>query len=104
MKCKDCSCCHSAVYKRYHPSLGYRNVGVFECWGVQEPFEIDDISAECPAYPERREIAQDECTYCNKNKYNGGFNIQVAHVKRDKIEYTHLEPNFCPICGKKLEG
>ena len=103
MKCKDCSCCHSVVYKRYHEDLGFRNVGVFECYGVKHPFEIEDINAECPAYPERRDIAPSECPYCNKNKFNGGFNVQVAHVSKNRINYKQIEPKFCPVCGRKLE-
>ena len=102
MKCIDCTCCHSEVYKRYRTETGYDDVGVFKCYGVQEPFEIEDLNAECPAYPERRDLAPDECPYCNKNKYNGGFNVQVAHVKLNKINYTALEAKFCPACGRNL--
>lgn len=102
MKCRDCDCCHSVVYNRHHPDLGFRNVGVFECWGVKEPFEIDDLNAECLAYPERRDIAQGECPYCNKSKYNGGFYTQVMHVSRNHIEHTKIDTKFCPHCGREL--
>lgn len=102
MKCKDCDCCHTAVYKRYHPELGFRNVGVFECWGVQEKFEIDDITQECPVYPAKREQESD-CPYCNKNLHNGGFNTQAVHIRHKHIEYTYIDAKFCPNCGRKLE-
>ena len=103
MKCKDCSCLRSEVYVRYHDERGYYKSARWMCCGVKEPFEITDMNDECPAYPERRDLAQDECPYCNKNKYNGGFNIQVAHVQFNKINYTALEAKFCPACGNSLE-
>lgn len=102
MKCKDCSCLRSEVYAKYHDALGYYKSARWMCHGVEEPFEVTDFDAECKAYPERRSEKQAPCPYCNKNKYNGGFNVQVAHVKLNKINYTALEAKFCPMCGKNL--
>jgi hypothetical protein len=30
-------------------------VRVYECWGVKDRFEIDDINQECTEYPELRD-------------------------------------------------
>ena len=43
------------------------------------------------------------CQYCDKANFNGGFNTQVVHIKRNKIEYTQIETKFCPHCGRKVE-
>ena len=103
MRCKDCACCHNEVYVRYHDELGYYNSARWMCWGVKESFEITDLNAECPAYPERRSTKQAKCPYCDPDQYNGGFNVQVAHVQFNKINYTALEAKFCPVCGTSLE-
>lgn len=38
MRCKDC------------PSLHYSDDGRYICWGVREPFQIDDINRKCSEY------------------------------------------------------
>ena len=56
MKCKDCEACHLASYTRWNPHKQcMHEVKVYECWGVKEPFEIDDINQECTEYPELRD-------------------------------------------------
>lgn len=55
MKCTDCPACHTDCYRRWNAlTQEFKDVFVYECWGVKHPFEITDINRECTAYPEKR--------------------------------------------------
>lgn len=47
MKCKDCKALHQVFYDEEKTQCDYI------CWGVKEPFVIDDINSECTEYPEK---------------------------------------------------
>ena len=64
MKCKECSCCHRTVMRRW-TRTGIEEKEIYECWGVKEPFEIDNINHECYEYPEKRNtIGLKPCPFC----------------------------------------
>lgn len=55
MKCIDCDCCHEKVRRRWNAlTVQYENVSKYYCWGVPEPFEIQDVNVECTEYLEKR--------------------------------------------------
>lgn len=49
MKCKDCTSCTQVFYDEAQTKCDYI------CYGVKEPFVIDDINTECTEYPEKRD-------------------------------------------------
>ena len=118
VKCKDCDCCHKVTHLRYVPQYGLRDVEVYECWGVREPFEIKDINTECTEYPEKREqkakaseIFKSETNYLRFGTEDCGLEITPEDIvflqngKRktwsEMLEETHID-NVCPCCGRKL--
>lgn len=56
MKCRECECCQEVILNRWSSSNNcWIKENVHQCWGVKEPFEIEDINVECTEYPERRD-------------------------------------------------
>jgi hypothetical protein len=56
MKCRECECCHEVILNKWSPINGkWITKTVQQCWGVKEPFEIEDINVECTEYPDRRD-------------------------------------------------
>ena len=49
MKCRDCPSCHRVVRTERD-----RNIIKYMCWGVKEPFEINNINKDCTEYSEER--------------------------------------------------
>jgi hypothetical protein len=53
MKCKECDCCHEIVLSKWSNAENcWVTENVYKCWGVAEPFVIDDINHECTEYGE----------------------------------------------------
>lgn len=102
MKCKDCDCCHLNSHTRWNPQKQcMHTVQVHECWGVREPFEIDDINRECTEYPEKREMKA-ECNVCSGdyNQWIQSFVYRV-HYGND-VGVDKIDTHYCPNCGRKL--
>lgn len=56
MKCRNCKCCHEVVLSRWsNVDNAWVTEAVHKCYGVKEPFIINDIDVECTEYPEYRE-------------------------------------------------
>ena len=57
MKCRECNFCHEVILSKWSPSDEcWIKETVQQCWGVKEPFVIEDIDIECTEYPERAEL------------------------------------------------
>lgn len=55
MKCKECNCCHEVPLTRWSSvDRDYVTKYVYKCYGVKEPFIIENINVECTEYPEYR--------------------------------------------------
>lgn len=48
MKCSECTACRYVTYNNHTHN------GEWKCYGVKEPFTIEDIEQECTEYPEMR--------------------------------------------------
>lgn len=64
MQCKNCSACH------YIP-----NINKHECWGVKEPFRIDDINMKCSEYDE---------------EYWNGVEKSKVNTKKEIVNYVRF--------------
>ena len=119
MKCKDCDCCHKVTHLRYVPEFGLRDVEVYECWGVREPFEIANIDKECTEYPEKREqkVNKSRNVFEGKENYlrfgteDCGLEItpdDIVFIQKGKRKtWSEMlddisSDSVCPCCGRKL--
>lgn len=61
MKCKECNCCHEEALTRWSSvDRNYVTKYVHKCYGVKEPFIIENINVECTEYPEyRNKVVED---------------------------------------------
>lgn len=91
-------------------------VQVYECWGVKEPFEIDDINKECTEYPEKREqktreVFKNETNYLRFGTEECGLEITPDDIVflqngtrkmwSEMLDNIHSN-SICPCCGRKL--
>jgi hypothetical protein len=54
MRCKECNCCHEVPLTRWSATNRcYITKYVYKCFGVKEPFVIEDINIECTEYPDK---------------------------------------------------
>ena len=55
MKCKDCNHCQEVILTRWsNIDACWVRENVHKCYGVKEPFIINNINVECKEYPEYR--------------------------------------------------
>lgn len=102
MKCKECECCHLTSYTRWDSQKQcMRDVEVYECFGVKEPFEIADVNQVCSEYPERAEM-QTECNICSGdyNQWLQSYIVRLHHG--NEITAEEIQTHYCPNCGRKL--
>lgn len=80
MKCINCFCCK----KGWFPSKPNEYV----CIGVKEPFVIDNVYAECPAYPEKRDYIsiEDAITHFKHGITHDIFSEPVTTYAKMAIE------------------
>ena len=62
MKCVECDCCHKVQRTTWNKDTKQlEKQTIQQCWGVPEPFTIENVYAECTAYPpEHWKLKQDK--------------------------------------------
>lgn len=89
MKCKDCDSCIAIYYRGEHQ--------YYQCIGVKEPFQIDNIEQECTEYKEKQEnrevdimIDMPNCEDC--------IHEEVCKLKKETSDYREILVNSIREC------
>jgi hypothetical protein len=92
MKCINCFCCK----KGWFPSKPNEYV----CIGVKEPFVIDNVYAECPAYPEKRDYIgiEDAITHFKHGITHDIFSEPVTTYAKMAIEALEKQTPKKVVC------
>ena len=55
MKCRECNFCQEVIISRWSSDYEcWIKENIYKCFGVKEPFVINNIDVECTEYPEKR--------------------------------------------------
>lgn len=132
MKCRECDCCHEVVLSRWSSvDRCWVKKNVYQCWGVQEPFEISDIDTECTEYEYKgnknvKDVCKHLCRYCNANNCNDFIpinntveysGIELAINRQGMLRARYYDVNgdtfetqdiikikCCPMCGREFNN
>lgn len=111
MKCKNCDACHPVIRDVWNPDGYWDLKTIYQCWGVQEPFEIADIDAECSEYPEKRDTEKDDTSFFVKNEVKTymvhamcecGGEFETGDVIWTLDMYPPKFGHVCNKCGKTV--
>lgn len=90
MKCRDCDYCHESILKRWsHINMDWIEKNVYKCFGVKEPFIIENIDTECTEYLELRDKVVEEISV---DKAIEHFKYGISHdiFKEPVTSYAKL--------------
>lgn len=89
MKCKDCECCHEVIFNRWShiDEKWIQKVG-YQCWGVKEPFVIENINNECTEYEDRKDkiVVQDAINHFKYGISHDIFDEPVTSYAKMAVE------------------
>lgn len=88
MRCIECNCCHKVTRTRYDKNTQKLIKQTFQqCFGVPEPFTIDDVYAECTAYPPEHWKLKQNKQKVETAKYKNNESV-VLPLKIGDVYYT----------------
>lgn len=120
MKCRECECLHKVILSRWSGAENrFIDKQTYKCFGVKEPFVIDDINMECTEYPERKEKKISIEDAISHYKYGISHDIFIEPVTSyAKMAVEALEKQipknvisdgndsddwvYCPFCNELL--
>lgn len=96
MKCIECDCCHEVMLFTWSSECNqFIDKKAYQCWGVKEPFVIDNIYKECSEYEYKR----------NKMKKEISAEDAINHYKHGITHDIFSEPviSYAKLAIEALE-